>query len=150
MGLGNESVNTTTRKVVEVQEPVCAFCKEIPYSSDCPTCQNVRSYRAQSAEREAEEKQVEESVSSDIQFPGPGIVKRSPIYGNYVVASRRIEAGELICQEKPLLMAPYGTSDVIPVCLACYKDVGFSSKCSKCRWPVCSKECEEVYANILL
>ena len=86
------------------------------------------------------------------EWPEPGIVKNSPIYGNYVVASRRIEKGEVIIEDSPLLVAPYGPSQtiysfrsgVIHLCLNCCERVSSSEKCPTCKWPLCANEVCEV------
>jgi hypothetical protein len=74
------------------------------------------------------------------EWPGPGVVRTNTKYGKYVVASRRIEAEELICEEEALLESPYGPTDRIPFCLNCYKDLSPTEKCLKCRWPLCQNE----------
>ena len=88
------------------------------------------------------------TTTDDEFWPGPGIIKNNSEYGNYVVASRRIEEGELICEEVPLLESPYGPLDRLPFCLNCYKDLAYSEKCVRCKWPLCENgTCEDVSTN---
>jgi len=123
----------------------CLFCKSwIP--NHCKTCKNVETYFCNMKMNAMKESEMSGSVS--IEFPGPGKVENSPIYGNYVVASRTILEGEIIIEEIPLTMSPYGPSDRLPYCLACYTDISFSAKCSKCKWPICNKQCEMVYVGL--
>ncbi|CAL8127363.1 unnamed protein product [Orchesella dallaii] len=135
----HDDVTKTETDVVTV----CFLCQDqasLP-DPDCKICHNIRAYHSKKNERKRDE--WAEDVVQDIAFPGPGIVKRNHIYGNYVVASRTIEAGELIVLERPISIGPYSPPDMLPLCLTCCKDIGLSSKCSKCRWPVCGQECEE-------
>jgi hypothetical protein len=57
------------------------------------------------------------------------------------VASRTIEAGEIILKETPLTFGPEGRT---PVCLGCYQIVTRNSpSCEKCGVPVCSQACAD-------
>lgn len=131
-----------------LETTLCFLCRdksELEVDPACKVCQNIRAYLAKNElVSTAEKKNKLEDDNVDVTFPGPGVVRRNHIYGNYVVASRCIEAGEIIIREKPLNIGPYGTSDVLPLCLSCGKDVGLSSKCSTCKWPVCGPKCEKV------
>lgn len=122
----------------------CPLCQSPPSpSTPCPTCINMRRYWDLTSV--ASSKQVDlTSTPTDLSFPGPGLVYQSPIYGNHVVASRPIETGELIILEKPLLVSPYGPSDKLPLCLTCHRDVALSTKCPRCKWPVCGDVCAQV------
>ncbi len=126
-------------------ETTCFLCreKESP-DRDCKVCQNIRTYWSKNNEH-SDPSQLGEDNEVNVSFPGPGIVKRNAIYGNYVVASRAIMQGELIILERPLTIAPYCPADVLPLCLSCCKDIGLSSKCSTCKWPVCDSACEKVF-----
>jgi len=71
------------------------------------------------------------------------IVEGGPDVGRYLVASRKITKGEVIMQDLPLLCAPIYTRSK-PVCLECLKIATDDSyRCSKCKYPVCDKKCEE-------
>jgi len=80
------------------------------------------------------------------QWTEAAVIRNNAIYGNYVVASRVIQEGELLIEELPLSTAVYGTSDRLPFCLACGRDVALSERCSKCKWPICDNQgsCEQV------
>lgn len=122
----------------------CFMCQEKGLQDpECKICHNIASYRAKS-EQHVNDLPHDENDNADISFPGPGIVQTNHIYGNYVVASRTIEPGELIILERPLSSGPYSPPEMLPLCLSCCKDIGLSSKCSQCKWPVCGKQCEQV------
>ena len=73
----------------------------------------------------------------------PFKVEYDPEIGRYLVATRKIKQGELIRFESPIVIGPCTRSK--PQCLECFKKVNWnkSYRCSKCRFPLCSKECEE-------
>ncbi|ODN02948.1 Histone-lysine N-methyltransferase Smyd1 [Orchesella cincta] len=122
---------------------LCFLCQD-PASlpdPDCKSCHNLRAYHSKKDDGNQDE--YADKVVLDIAFPGPGIVMRNHIYGNYVVASRTIETGELIILEKPISIGPYSPPDILPLCVTCCKDIGRSLKCSKCKWPVCGSACEK-------
>ena len=57
-----------------------------------------------------------------------------------MVASRDIEAGELIYKEEPLAMGPNHTA--LPCCLDCMRSLGSDCyTCPKCGLPVCEEMC---------
>ncbi|XP_034946527.1 SET domain-containing protein SmydA-8-like [Chelonus insularis] len=63
--------------------------------------------------------------------------------GRHLIATRKIEAGEVILiEKKPLVAAPQqGTN---PVCLSCYVSLtnDNATPCQKCGWPLCNN-CQE-------
>ena len=81
-----------------------------------------------------------------------------------MVAGRSIAAGEIIIDaEEPIVVGPkqatYPVNDVTnrakpevinifsmfqKVCLTCYRRVDGSYLCSRCRWPLCSQQCQEL------
>lgn len=74
----------------------------------------------------------------------PYQIVMNDIEGRYLEAARNIKQGELILEELPLLRSPDYSSK--PVCLGCYATIpweGPAHSCSKCGWPMCSKECED-------
>lgn len=72
-------------------------------------------------------------------------VKTNDIMGRYVVAARDLPAGTIIMDEEALAYGP--KQDTLPICLGCHKRVDGKYFCSKCWFPMCSKECEEVRKN---
>lgn len=71
--------------------------------------------------------------------------------GRYLVARRDLDPLEIVIQERPLACAPaddpnYDNLGEIPMCLGCSARMSGNPKavCSKCQWPVCSPECEQV------
>lgn len=63
-------------------------------------------------------------------------------YGRCTIATRDIAEGEAIFVDHPIVTGPKQTTDLI--CLSCYRqlDSWDACQCSKCGWPLCSKECE--------
>ncbi|ENN81700.1 hypothetical protein YQE_01906, partial [Dendroctonus ponderosae] len=60
----------------------------------------------------------------------------------YIVAKKDIKPGEVIISEEPLVIGP--CTDCKVQCLGCYKDLEKEIRlfrCSKCGWPMCSKQC---------
>ncbi|XP_060852323.1 SET domain-containing protein SmydA-8-like [Rhopalosiphum padi] len=71
--------------------------------------------------------------------PPPYEVAESPELGRHWVAVRDIAAGEVLLEERPLVVGPKAGSP--PVCLTCYApDSGY--RCSACGWPVCGPRCQ--------
>lgn len=62
--------------------------------------------------------------------------------GRYLVAARHIPEGTTIMRKKPLILGPKTAS--YPLCLGCHKKLYVMDlhNCSKCSWPLCSKNCE--------
>jgi hypothetical protein len=56
----------------------------------------------------------------------PYKVESSPLLGKYLVASRDLEAGEIVFSESPLVVGPVAVTH--PICLACYSTVDGSYK----------------------
>jgi len=65
--------------------------------------------------------------------------------GNYLVANRNLEEGEVILTEAPLVIGP--SQMTIPVCLACYTPVDGSYKCPKSGWPLCGPSCAKLVSK---
>ncbi|XP_023323790.1 protein msta [Eurytemora carolleeae] len=61
--------------------------------------------------------------------------------GNCLVATADIKPGEVILQEYPAVVAPSLVSAT--VCLECLRNWQGANLCSKCKFPVCNKECEQ-------
>jgi len=125
---------------------LCGVCSQGATEADgvekCKSCCNISLYRDKLEKNETEIRERNNNIEKQ-EFPGPCEIETNEIYGNYVVASRRIQEGELIIREKPMFVGPYGPNDLLPYCIVCYKDIGLSSKCSKCKWPVCNSFCEK-------
>ncbi|XP_004931827.1 SET domain-containing protein SmydA-8 [Bombyx mori] len=66
-------------------------------------------------------------------------IQQNDKYGRYLVASRDLDAGELIFCDTPFAVGP--KPDTPPLCLGCYVPVD-NTLCSRCGWPICSVECE--------
>lgn len=74
----------------------------------------------------------------------PYAVVESTELGRHWVATRDIAAGEVLLEERPLVVGPKAGSQ--SVCLACYAPTtGY--KCSTCGWPVCGPQCEAAPAH---
>ncbi|CAL4065040.1 unnamed protein product [Meganyctiphanes norvegica] len=70
----------------------------------------------------------------------PFAISRSKELGKHLIASRDLDVDTIIVTEAPLVLAPKQVSE--PLCLGCYKKVSGDYRCSKCKWPLCSNECE--------
>ncbi|KAF5291573.1 hypothetical protein FQR65_LT01886 [Abscondita terminalis] len=62
--------------------------------------------------------------------------------GRHFVATKDIAEGDIIFQEKPLVVGPLQLT--LPTCMGCgnYINVKSVTSCSKCGWPMCCKDCE--------
>lgn len=78
----------------------------------------------------------------------PCLIQVDDVRGRYLSALRDIKQGEIIFQERPLVVGPCGIgiekSKAFSTCLGCYKNVTTLYKCSRCGWPVCNLSCEMV------
>lgn len=78
----------------------------------------------------------------------PFSIQADSIRGRYLEAAKDISQGDIIFQERPLMVGPCGVgiekSKTFSTCLGCYKNVTSFYKCSKCGWPVCNFQCEMV------
>lgn len=86
-----------------------------------------------------------ETTGSDI----PCSVHSDNIRGRHLIATRSIREGELIFEETPLIAGPctglfYEPARAFSTCLGCYKHIQSFYRCSKCGWPVCGIQCENV------
>nr|XP_053652884.1 SET domain-containing protein SmydA-8-like isoform X1 [Cherax quadricarinatus] len=65
----------------------------------------------------------------------------SPEAGRYLVASRRLPAGQVLVEEQPLAVGPLSISEL--VCLGCHGPIIGDDfpRCPECWWPLCSLEC---------
>lgn len=68
----------------------------------------------------------------------------SPELGRHWVAAQDIAAGEVLLEERPLVVGPKAGSP--PVCLACYAPAA-DYRCSACGWPMCGPQCEAAPAH---
>lgn len=86
-------------------------------------------------ENEVEEKQCKTSKKCCYE------IKTSDVMGRYLVASRDINAGEVIIEEPALAVGPCSGCNII--CLGCYRELEDNCirKCPDCKWPLCSISC---------
>lgn len=65
-----------------------------------------------------------------------------------MIASRNLKAGEVLFREFPVAAGPKMSSSA--KCLGCHKHLEIKSsksdyyRCSKCQWPMCGKNCENL------
>lgn len=71
----------------------------------------------------------------------PYAVVASAELGRHWVATRDVAAGEVLLEERPLVVGPKAGSSR-PVCLTCYAPVRAPAVCSSCGWPMCGPRCE--------
>jgi len=74
----------------------------------------------------------------------PYKICNSPELGNYLVARRKIQKGEVIINEPPLVLGPSTVSH--PICLACYTPVD-GSYLHPSGWPMCGPTCSKAAAH---
>ncbi|XP_055598201.1 SET domain-containing protein SmydA-8-like [Uranotaenia lowii] len=75
----------------------------------------------------------------------PYSIKQSELVGRYLVASRKLNAGEKIIEVAPLAIGPWAESD--PICLGCHRLFEKGSKilrCVDCNWRICSENCQDL------
>jgi len=83
-----------------------------------------------------------------------------------LLASRDIAEGEIILKESPIISGPMareffvkkklssdgkeqpGHPKFTPICLTCCKNIQTNYKCTKCGFPMCSLDCEQVSCSI--
>lgn len=73
----------------------------------------------------------------------PFKIERNNVLGRHVIATRDIHPGEIIAENFPLILAPKMAS--APLCLGCHKKLDLvvtRYDCTICKWPLCSKSCE--------
>lgn len=72
----------------------------------------------------------------------PWALKKSPLGGVGVFATRNIDAGEVIFRDLPIILGPRAVLTSPATCVVCHGVVNLKS-CSKgCGLPVCSNQCE--------
>lgn len=108
----------------------CAVCN-VPAAQRCANCQAVR--YCSKAHQRAHWKNVHKSACR------PYAIATSPVFGRHWVAARNISAGEVLLEERPLVVGPKAGSS--PVCLTCYAPAN-GRGCSACGWPACGPRCE--------
>uniref|UniRef100_A0A8D8V3U5 Protein msta, isoform A n=1 Tax=Cacopsylla melanoneura TaxID=428564 RepID=A0A8D8V3U5_9HEMI len=79
-------------------------------------------------------------------------VVRSDTLGRYLIATKDIIEGEIIFEEKPLVVGP--KASCAPVCLGCHRTLKPSAmeenepltfyKCPDCGWPLCAPRCKKL------
>ncbi|VVC43205.1 Zinc finger, MYND-type [Cinara cedri] len=115
----------------DAREDTCAVCGG-PAAQRCANCRAAR-YCGRAHQR-AHWKDGHKAACH------PYVVLTSPALGRHWVAARDIKAGEVLLEERPLVVGPKAGSP--PVCLACYAPVTDGRTCSACGWPVCGARCE--------
>ena len=58
------------------------------------------------------------------------------------MATKKIEPGEIVFEERPLVVGPCKHAKK-PVCLVCLSPVVNVKECGKCGWPMCSEKCSD-------
>lgn len=116
--------------------PLCVVCG-MPASQLCANCRAAR-YCGKEHQR------AHWKTGGHKATCRPYAVATSPELGRHWVAARDIAAGEVLLEERPLVVGPKAGS--LPVCLACYApDTGY--RCSACGWPACGPRCEAASAH---
>lgn len=79
-------------------------------------------------------------------------MKKNDKLGRFMIASRDLKPGEVIFREFAVVHGPKMLSN--PICLGCHKTLVIKPKktdfyrCSRCSWPLCSKQCERLDPHI--
>ncbi|XP_071549532.1 SET domain-containing protein SmydA-8-like isoform X1 [Panulirus ornatus] len=65
----------------------------------------------------------------------------SPHAGKFLVASRKLPAGQILMEDAPLVVGPKANSSL--VCLGCHAAITQNDfhPCPECWWPLCSSQC---------
>ncbi|XP_058984762.1 SET domain-containing protein SmydA-8-like [Musca domestica] len=120
----------------------CAVC-QVPATLTCSACKSVK-YCGKDHQREHWQEHKVECESSYR-------IENDAILGRHLLVTRDIQAGNVIFEEKPLVVGPKWfvseREQEVPVmpCVGCYTPCrigGFS--CTKCQWPCCSPHCEDI------
>ncbi|CAG7822180.1 unnamed protein product, partial [Allacma fusca] len=124
---------------MNISENKCPVCG-VPAHSKCSACYLV-SYCSPAHQKE-DWKAHRKNCSSFV-------IKDDPELGKGFIASRDIKAGVVILDEKPAVQATTWNQPSFfpfPSCMTCglLMTFEFGKHCSKCKWPVCSRECEEL------
>ncbi|CAG7785578.1 unnamed protein product, partial [Allacma fusca] len=84
----------------------------------------------------------------------PFVIKVDPELGHGFYASRDLKAGAIVLVEEAVVQSPGWNLphfSSVPSCMTCGMVMTMSDTkfCSKCKWPVCSSDCEEfsIHAN---
>jgi len=90
-------------------------------------------------------------LASSLYFPSEearlGRLESNSVLGDFIVASRDVAAGELMCEGTPLMVCPCtGVSDLGFICLTCFKPC--NAECTVCGWPICCSICQKVHKYI--
>jgi len=75
----------------------------------------------------------------------PWKISKHPDLGRYLVATRDMDAGEIIFADSPLLIGPKQITE--PVCLACYRPVEGDYRCKRCGFPMCDRNCADAESH---
>jgi hypothetical protein len=84
--------------------------------------------------------------ASDLPF----VVEKDAQFGQYLKATRDIPAGSVILEEPYAFYGPsadYVEDYSTPICLGCavvMNDGNETSRCSRCKWPLCGPSCDKV------
>ena len=67
------------------------------------------------------------------------------LFFSYVIANRKIKAGEIILKERPIVVGPVTDSKTSsPLCAGCFGKLGKNLKnCPKCGIPICQEKCAD-------
>lgn len=125
-----ENVIENAARKKKVKQGPCGVCGKESQQS-CSQCKSV--YYC-SRECQGEDWKTHKSKCR------PYIIQKHKIYGRHAVANRDIAAGELIMREKALIIGPRHRG--APICLGCHGKPSPYNTCSKCKYPLCSLECE--------
>ncbi|KAF4524592.1 hypothetical protein B566_EDAN008547 [Ephemera danica] len=108
----------------------CNVCGEAA-AQRCGACRNV-------AYCNREHQKKDWKTHKLLCKPPPFEVECNDELGRHLVATRDLQAGEVIVSEAPLVAGPKQVS--APLCLGCHA-ARPRARCSRCLWPLCSLSC---------
>lgn len=112
---------------------VCFLCRA-PATSVCSFC-NLVGFCGEKHEK----------LHRPEGFCGAFRVEQKEGVGRYIVATRNLEALELVMYDSAAAMGPRMGS--APVCLQCLKAVDGKYRCGGCGWPMCDNKCQNGFAH---
>ncbi|XP_018021848.1 histone-lysine N-methyltransferase ASHR1 [Hyalella azteca] len=118
------------------EEFPCAHCSK-PTALKCSSCRKAF-YCSKQCQQQNRYQHKHECF--------PFKVQENEQLGRYLVATKDLKAGDVLLKEDPLVVSPL--EPLTFVCLGCYKPMSDKNRCSRCGWPVCGPQCEELPQHV--
>lgn len=115
----------------------------IPTPHNCPVCGTKSTLRCSNCHLTfyCDRKHQKEHWPEHKKVCRPFKVAQNDVMGRYLIATRDIQAGEVMLKEKPIIAGPSQITG--PVCLGCLRELRRDKfvECGKCGWPMCDAKC---------